>query len=166
MISDEYRQQLQEKHASDEAWGTTSYRYADLVRHLIKEYGITDILDYGCGKGAMKKSLGMDIREYDPGIPQKSKKPKPAQMVVCTDVLEHVEPNYLKQVLDDLQRVTKRVLLLDVCVVKAVHTLPDGRNAHLIVEDMNWWLPKIIDRFKIKVLQDAGSNFFMVLEPL
>lgn len=168
MYSQEYQQQLQDKHAKDDNWGTTSHRYAALITEFASTHGLREILDYGCGKGALKQNMpeSFTIKEYDPGIPQKSKKPKPAQMVVCTDVLEHVEPNYLNQVLDDLHRVTEKIGFFDVCMVPAIHTLPDGRNAHLIVEDSNWWLEKILQRFKLHAMMDSGSNFWVLVSPL
>jgi hypothetical protein len=169
LLTDEYRSQLQRKHQNNENWGTTSHRYGDFIATIINQYSIHDILDYGCGKGTLKNALntpmGLKYREYDPGIKGKDKVPKPSQMVVCTDVLEHVEPKCLASVLDDLLRVTKQVGFFDICTVAAVHTLPDGRNAHLIVESMDWWLPKVMQRFKLKALQDNGTGFWMLVEP-
>jgi len=168
LVTDTYRSLLQKKHQSNEEWGTTSHRYGDLISQIIYKYQIKDLLDYGCGKGTLKASVNVNseikYKEYDPGIKGKDKIPKPAQMVVCTDVLEHVEPNCLKSVLDDLQRVTKVVGFFDICTVTALHTLPDGRNAHLIVKNIEWWLPMILARFNLKMLQDTGTGFFMILE--
>jgi hypothetical protein len=55
-------------------------------------------------------------------------------MVACIDVLEHIEPKLLENVLDDLQRVTREIGFFTVSTVLAEKTLADGRNAHLIVE--------------------------------
>jgi hypothetical protein len=165
MISPEYQEQITQKHAEDETWGTTSHRYASFIEDIASQFKINEILDYGCGKGSLKASINTKVKEYDPGIPQKSKRPKPSPMVVCTDVLEHVEPKFLNDVLDDLLRVTEKVGFFDICTAKAIHTLPDGRNAHLIIEDMEWWLPKVMKRFKVKMLQEVGNNFWMIVTP-
>ncbi len=166
LVSPEYRLQLQKKHDENKEWGTTSHRYGDFISDIIQQYNVHELLDYGCGKGALKGAINVDLKykEYDPGIKGKDKIPKPAAMVVCTDVLEHVEPICLKSVLDDLQRVTKAIAFIDICTVKAIHTLPDGRNAHLIIKDMAWWLPLILERFKLKMLNDNGTGFWMLLE--
>ena len=169
LLTDEYRSQLQKKHQSNEEWGTTSHRYGDFIGDIINKYTVHEVLDYGCGKGTLKKSIHtqneLKYREYDPGIKGKDKIPKPAQMVVCTDVLEHVEPKCVNDVLDDLKRVTKQVGFFDICTVAAIHTLPDGRNAHLVVAGMAWWLPKVMERFNIKMMQDNGTGFWMIVEP-
>ena len=57
----------------------------------------------------------------------------------CGDVLEHVEPEYLQDVLADIKRCMKRAGLLVISTIPAKKTLPDGRNAHLIVESPLWW---------------------------
>ena len=66
------------------------------------------MLDYGAGKGrlgeALRKMLPNPpvIHCYDPAAPEWAGEPAPCEMVVCIDVLEHVEPGYLDPVLDDL----------------------------------------------------------------
>jgi hypothetical protein len=52
-------------------------------------------------------------------------------------------------VLEDLKRVTLRRGLFSVCLRAAKKTLPDGRNAHLIVESPEWWRERIARHFKI-----------------
>ena len=42
--------------------------------------------------------------------------------------------------------------------------LPDGRNAHLTQEPIEWWLPKLTDRFDIQTLQKVGDhNYYSIL---
>src|SRR5438046_383660 len=60
----------------------------ELVRALIARDGFNTVLDYGCGQGRLKASLGDCVTEYDPCIDGKDADPKPADLVVCTDVLE------------------------------------------------------------------------------
>jgi hypothetical protein len=83
--------------------------------------------------------------------------------VVCTDVLEHVEPEYLDSVLDELQRVTRNVGFFVVHTGAAMNHLPDGRNAHLIQQPPEWWLPKIIQRWKLITFQRWPNGFFVVV---
>jgi hypothetical protein len=46
----------------------------------------------------------------------------------------------------------------------AMKHLPDGRNAHLTQEPIEWWLPKLTDRFDIQTLQKVGDhNYYAIL---
>lgn len=103
------------------------------------------------------------VHLYDPGIEELDLKPEPRDMVVCTDVLEHIEPDCVDNVLDDLKRVTKKIAFIDVCTVEAIQKLPDGRNAHLIIEPMEWWLPKLMERFTLQSMARTEVGFWVVL---
>lgn len=84
-------------------------------------------------------------------------------MVVCTDVLEHIEPEYLEAVLDDIQRLSKKAAVVVVATREAMKSLPDGRNTHLIVEPYTWWLPKLTDRFNMVSFNKTGDEEFLVV---
>lgn len=100
--------------------------------------------------------------EYDPAIPGKDARPSRADFVVCGDVLEHIEPECLYAVLDDIRSLARKMVLLIVVTVPASKTLGDGRNAHLIVEPTHWWLPKIMDRWRVDEFKDYGPMFMCV----
>lgn len=100
---------------------------------------------------------------YDPGVPDLADSPPPAQMVVCIDVLEHIEPSCIDDVLDHLEDVTKEILFATIHTAPAGKVLPDGRNAHLIQKPSEWWLPKIQDRFILKGFNQRSSTGFEVL---
>lgn len=127
-----------------------------MIHSLADRMKSKDILDYGCGKGSLSQaSPTYNVINYDPGISQYSEHPTEAHdLVVCTDVLEHVEPDCIDAVLDDLQRLTKRCLYVIVCTVEAKKTLPDGRNAHLTVRDYRWWMEKFLERFEIRMMEN------------
>jgi len=99
----------------------------------------TCVLDYGSGKGYLAKSMPYPIWEYDPVIPGKDESPRPADLVVCTDVLEHIEPDKLEYVLDDIRRVTKQLGYFVIHTGPSAKILADGRNSHLIQKPENWW---------------------------
>ena len=168
LISQEYKAQVQQKHRENKDWGTTSHRYGDLISDIINKTQVTEVLDYGCGKATLGKSLKPDhqirVHLYDPGIPELDNVPDPRDLVVCTDVMEHVEPECLDEVLDDLKRVTKNYGFIDICTVAAIQKLPDGRNAHLIVESMEWWLPKLMERFALQSLSKTESGFWVMVK--
>lgn len=165
MLSETYRQQLAKLHEDKPDFGTSSVMYVPILRQVIKQFQPEELLDYGCGKMALKDALGIadGYVGYDPAIPGVDAPPTPTDMVVCTDVLEHVEPEYLDTVLDDLRRVTKQVGFYAVHTGAALNHLPDGRNAHLIQEPPKWWLPKIIDRFELIQFQLMTNGFWVLV---
>jgi hypothetical protein len=165
LITDDYKEQNKQLHAESASYGTSSAKWADEVRQIAAAYGILDTLDYGCGKGLLKQALKWPtLREYDPSVEGKDAIPDPADMCICTDVLEHIEPDCLDSVLDDLQRCTKKVGFFTIATRPAKKTLPDGRNAHLIQQPVAWWLPKLMERFRLKNFVDMGGTFLVVVE--
>jgi len=87
-------------------------------------------------------------------------------MVACIDVLEHIEPDCLTDVLDDLQRLVLKYGLFTVHTKPAVKILPDGRNAHLIQEPMTWWQDKFDKRFKIVKHLEMDNGFIVLVKKL
>ena len=163
LISESYRQQNRQLHENP-GYGISGAKFLDEVLMLSRLFKSQDILDYGCGKRYLETALGFPINNYDPAISGLDSTPEPADLVICTDVLEHIEPDYLDNVLDDLKRATKRACFLVIANRPAQKILPDGRNAHLIQEDGNWWLPKILSRFKIAAFKQSGTKLMFICE--
>lgn len=164
LISPEYLKQQHDLHA-DGDYGTSSSKWAGMICDLANANSFTSILDYGCGKGLLKKSLqGANIAEYDPCIEGKDSPPASAELVVCTDVLEHIEPDCLDNVLDHLQSLTMKTGFFVIATRPAKKILSDGRNAHLIQQPHEWWLPKIFVRWKLKAFRDFGGCFMLIVE--
>lgn len=155
-LSNEYREILTETHKQKKNWGTTgSGKFYKTILKLADTYKTEELLDYGAGVGNLKKSLAEDrpnliVHEYEPARPEVSNLPEPCRFVVCNDVLEHVEPEYLDAVLEDLQRVVAYRGYFTVCMTPAVAKLSDGRNAHLIVKPWEWWVRKVSRYFHIR----------------
>lgn len=129
---------------------------------------VSHLLDYGCGSNLylaknLKVNRKVTYQAYDPGVPRFSKPPLPAQMVACIDVLEHVEPERLDAVLDDLCRLAEGMVFLTVTTVAAKKFLSDGRNAHLTQQPMSWWLPKLWTRWEIQTVQAISEVSFFVI---
>ncbi|MGE5525327.1 MAG: methyltransferase domain-containing protein [Rhodospirillaceae bacterium] len=171
LITEEYRRMQQELHKNPE-YGTASVGYAPLVAEVVKAHRVTELLDYGAGKGRLGQTLkqyfniDVTIHHYDPAIPAWSAPPRPCQLVACIDVLEHIEPDYLTNVLDDLKRVTAGVGVFTVHTGPAMKVLADGRNAHLIQKPSSWWLPQFMQRFELVALNRIDQGFWVVVEAL
>lgn len=143
LVSGRYAAQLQALHARGK-WGADGAKHAADVADFAAQVGTETILDYGCGEQALAKALAPTrVQGYDPGIPGREALPKPCDLVVCTDVLEHVEPERLDAVLDHIHRLAGKAAFLVIATRRAKAILPDGRNAHLIVQPGDWWLQKI-----------------------
>ncbi len=139
LITPEYRALQIQLHATGEyGRGVDAQECADAIRKIAPAGA--SVLDYGCGSGHLKKLLtGYDVREYDPCIEGKDGRPEPADYVVCADVLEHIEPDLLDTVLGHLMEVTREQLIVVIATKPSKKLLADGRNAHLIVENADWW---------------------------
>lgn len=167
LISEAYKAEQQHMHATMPNYGVASVEYAPKVSELINQLYITEVLDYGSGKGRLGQNLQVDhavkLYQYDPGIPGIDEPPDPAELVCCIDVLEHIEPELIENVLNDLKRVTKKYGFFTIHTGPAMKTLSDGRNAHLIQADVRWWLPKLWERFEIHhyVMQPNGFYVFV-----
>lgn len=166
-ISDEYQKMNAQMHRERHDYGVGGKKHAQKVLQLAMERRCASILDYGCGKGTLADALPqLRITNYDPALPEFSKAPGPHELVVCTDVAEHVEPEYLEAWLDELARLTTKYLYLTVATRKAQKTLPDGRNAHLTVKDFRWWMPKIWARFDVVSMEAEPGEFTVIGMPL
>jgi hypothetical protein len=144
LISPSYRELNSELHQREDIYG------AFLDKWTVSVIGKGSILDYGCGKGELKRSMkGRDVREYDPAIPELAGDPEAADNVVCRCVLEHVEPDCLDNVLDHIRLLTRKRVIIKVTTIPSSHTLADGRNAHLIIEHANWWMGKFLARWPL-----------------
>lgn len=142
LLSVGYKKLLVRMHEKNKAFGSGSKRKKDRILAL----GYTDILDYGCGKGKLRID---GIKRYDPGIPEFDHDPEPAELIVCTDVLEHIEPECLENVLSHIEGLMLKAGYFTIGILPAHKKLPDGRNAHLLVMPAEWWLVKMGEYFSI-----------------
>lgn len=144
LISDDYRATLQETHRLNK-WGGGGKSHVHDVMAWAIDNECTTILDYGCGRGTLKPAAfeldhgAREVREYDPGIPGKDALPEPADLVVATDVLEHIEPDRVYATLQHLRGLTCMAAFFVISLRPAKLILPDRRNAHLSIHDAVWW---------------------------
>lgn len=153
--SPKYREVLRASHASVKAWGTGGKGHIATIQNYADEIGAKTLLDYGCGHvdpsghAALARALKdvkseLDVREYDPGILGKDALPEPADMVVATDVLEHIEPELVYNVIRHIRELAGKGGFLIIALSKAKFTLTDGRNAHLTIMPAVWWVDQLV----------------------
>lgn len=146
LISPEYVRMQQQLHASPRGYGQRGYKWAPVVGDLVRMLGASSVLDYGCGAGSLIPALAglsmpfVRFAEYDPAIPGKDSAPSFADLVVVTDVLEHVEPDRLTTVLQHLHMLARKAVFVVVSLCETAKVLSDGRNAHLIIQPAEWWV--------------------------
>jgi len=152
MISPEYKDSLVTMHKTSK-WGGDGYKAMKELEPIIKATKPKTLLDFGCGRGTLKAELikrghTMFVTEYDPGIPGKDKVPEGQfDMITCTDVLEHIEPAYLPAVLQQILNYKPETVFFIIATRPANALLPDGRNAHLIIQKPKWWCTELDDYF-------------------
>lgn len=165
MISQEYQKLMQEMHSTVHTFGASGHKDADRVLAICEMFKTRDVLDYGCGKGTLAQSLPFKIQQYDPGVPEFSAMPKPAEFVVVADVAEHIEPEHIDGVLNHIRDLTKKVAMFLIATRPAKKTLADGRNAHLIVQGERWWIDKLKQRFDIMDMTANGRDMYVIGVP-
>ena len=143
-------------HAANQSnWiGEALAEYKHNVFNLIKENNIKTILDYGCGKAKFHSILfnnkkvpgspmGIDVTPYDPAVPEFANKPNEQyDLVLCVDVMEHVQEDKVEEVFEDIFTYSNRVFLTITCY-PATQTLVNGKNAHYTIKEPDWWKEKL-----------------------
>lgn len=176
LISPEYAALNAQLHASNPSYGVSGHLYAREVAALAESIRAANILDYGAGKRTLEKALAhwlefhqTSLSNYDPGVPGLENISGTTNgkfdLVVCTDVLEHIEPECLDDVFDHIYSLTRTALYVAVHCGPAIKTLPDGRNTHLIQRSPEWWLNEIVRWFHVVKWHTNERGFTAVLRP-
>jgi len=165
MISKEYKKTLLDIHNSS-PFGKRS-KVPRYLEEFINKIKPTSILDFGCGKGRLVQRLQEDfpnisITGYDPGnlnfdvdLEQVT-----VDLIISTDVLEHIEPEHIDKTLDYLSTRSKYIYHL-IALSPAKLVLPDGRNAHLILESSDWWRKKFLD-LNYRIIKEDYQEFYKI----
>lgn len=121
------------------AYGLSGWKWRADVLALVERVGARSVLDYGAGKGTLAAATigdGLRVSCYDPiTFPDK---PKPADVVVCTDVLEHVEPDCLDAVLAHIHALARKAVLIAVPRHRAEKAAPG-----FALEAPEWWRQRL-----------------------
>ncbi len=151
LITPEYLALNRELHGRNKKYGGKGHDWFDRVTEYVKASGAKSYLDYGCGKGTLADAMweahraDLLVYRYDPVTAPDFA--MPCDFVTCCDVLEHIEPKLLDNVLEDLASKIKVQGLLVISQRLANKRLADGRNAHLIVKPTTWWMERLSKHF-------------------
>ena len=135
------------------------------IKELMNDLELTSLLDFGCGKGnAYYLSFPMDgemyanvyeylniptasVHLYDPCVDAFANKPRQEQtydVVVCTDVLEHIPEQDVDTVLEEMVYHADKLMVFKIAAHESFAHFKDGTNAHVTVKPASWWNSKII----------------------
>ena len=172
LITKEYQEMNSNLHSRDPLFGSKAYRQAANVEFSLDLKAGDTLLDYGCGKASLHREFAkrdITVINYDPALKAFEEHPSkregyPFDYLACLDVLEHVEPDSIKPVLDDIKACfTKKAFLL-ISTAPSNKKLPDGRNAHLIIQPRGWWLDRLEEHeYTVEKLVDNRKGWLGVL---
>lgn len=140
-----------EKHFSGKL-GQTQVRE---VRKLVQWANPDRLLDYGSGKGfqylhdrSHEQWGGLLPYCYDPGVRNFASKPEGSFAgIICTDVMEHIDPEDVDMILADifgsLHPEGKVFTYFHISTRPAGKTFDNGENVHLTVKPFTWWDAKL-----------------------
>jgi hypothetical protein len=132
-------------------YGTSSVKYLRYLRPEIQLRAPTSVLDYGCGQSQFVDNLGLpdeaSLLRFDPAIREYANLPaESVDLLVNIDVLEHIEEHDLDQTIAQMREVCRDAIII-VDTAPAKHLLPDGRNAHVTLQQAAWWHERLSRHF-------------------
>jgi len=137
--------------------GSAILKHIPEIARLANMFECKTALDYGCGKawfwklehwrGILNNAI-KKVTLYDPGVEEYKDLPTDTRfdLVICTDVLEHVHPDETIPTIQKLFLYTRRVLFLNISTVPATKTLSDGTNVHVNLRKKEEWAKIINDQ--------------------
>lgn len=151
--------QYKQVHQENKEYGTSAFAYIQEICLFIRQLKPKVVLDYGCGKGHLVDALkyifkNISFYKYDPAIDEFSALPvKKADLVINTDVLEHVPYDKIDMVLKEISEISSNVIFA-LAHYPAATILPNGENAHCILAPPLWYKNKLSEFFpNVKILK-------------
>lgn len=146
--SPEYRAELRAAHADHFGspvkgkWGRSGSRHWPLVKEFADRLGAKWILDYGSGAETFAPeatAAGYRVEMFDVGTDRLAI-PKQVDVSFSSDVLEHVEPEKIDNVMKFLYLIARKGGWHKIALKPANKILPiTKRNAHILLRDPAWW---------------------------
>lgn len=131
--------------------GFSILAHKDEIGKLVRKYNVQNILDYGCGRGdqykqphRLHKVWGLQwwhVKLYDPAFKEHDERPYGKHdLVICSDVLEHVPEDQVPDVIGDLFMFARKAVWASICCRLAKKTFTGTDiNLHVTVKSMDWW---------------------------
>jgi 2-polyprenyl-3-methyl-5-hydroxy-6-metoxy-1,4-benzoquinol methylase len=166
LISENYASQLKQMHNNLETFGAggMTAKHYPLIKNLVLKNNVRSILDYGCGKGhfieyAQANFPGVRVEGFDVASEKYAKLPDGKfDMVVCLDVMEHVEFGALSNVLSEIRQRDGKLFFCSVANYPAQKKLSDGRNAHVTQLPFGYWFTLFSGFFKVQKFSITGED--------
>jgi SAM-dependent methyltransferase len=131
-------------HQTNPDYGASSIKFIEEISLFIEHVRPRKVLDFGCGKGTLIHALahrypGISFVGYDPAIPGREHLPDEAfDLVINTDVLEHIPEQTLPEVLKKISKLSQNVYFnLHHAATRTI--LPNGENAHCTIKPPEWY---------------------------
>ena len=143
-LPDYYKTQEQYQNLHARFYGASAYLHFDQIAKEVLAFDPGSIIDFGCGRSDLVahfwKEGGRRIAKYDPAIPQYKRMPEGEfDLMLCTDVMEHIPMTDVDKIFDEMKTKTNNVLFT-ISMKPARAKLPDGRNAHVTLLTANEWM--------------------------
>ena len=133
------------------------------MNYFCDKYDAKSVIDYGCGfaKNHFEISDNIKVVNYDPFVEQWSARPnQSADLVVCYNVLNIIEPEYFNDVILDIYNLTNKAVI---CNLKV-----PGYWGY----DYKFYIEKICNQFNIidfsytkdKIQERPRKNLYLLLE--
>jgi hypothetical protein len=134
-------------------YGVSSPQYKPELEHIIEKYSISSCLDFGCGQSTLLDELNVNEKYwYDPAIIGKDFLiDKSVDLIICTDVLEHIPENEIENTLTLIGDRGKMVYF-QIALFQHGGRFDDGSPLHITVKPREWWREQLKKHFH--VLQD------------
>jgi SAM-dependent methyltransferase len=190
-------EKMDEREKYTRMWEFPNYRHVapgeDVAEKFIQIAEINSedvVIDFGCGTGrgakkvhdltgcefilvdfttnSLDKKVANDIGWYTRLIHDLTKDlPVTSEKGFCTDVMEHIPPDDVNAVLNNIMRASRRVFF-QISLVDDVCGALIGQPLHLCVQPIEWWAKKFSDLgYTVNWSEDCGNSaLFYVINPL
>lgn len=133
-----------------EHYGDSADLHFDIIAREVIRLNPKSVLDFGCGRSGLAWRFWNDgkrsIHQYDPAIPKFKEEPPECDLVLCTDVMEHILMRDVDRIFEEIKRKSKKVIFT-ISMKPARRKLFDGRNAHVTLLTKTEWIRWIKDSF-------------------
>lgn len=165
-----YLEQYKQLHQNKQGYGATGESMAGVIYRQLLKLKPMSILDYGCGKSKLVELLrwqdGVVLNKYDPAVAGVDKIPyKKYELVITTDVLEHIPEEELKTNLDRISGLSETSIHA-ISLRESGNVLPDGTPCHVTVKPQKWWEQFLSKWYKVSIIKRYKDKVMFLCQKL